>query len=52
MHISEENKERLSRLIDFGRIAIHYGYLPLIIYLGYTRSEPKPAFIRLISPLA
>ncbi|KAF7185333.1 Mitochondrial import receptor subunit tom7, partial [Pseudocercospora fuligena] len=28
------------------------GYLPLIIYLGYTRSNPRPSLIRLFSPLA
>ncbi|KAF8457997.1 mitochondrial outer membrane translocase complex, subunitt Tom7 [Terfezia claveryi] len=50
--LSEESKERISRLIDVGRIAVHYGYIPLILYLGYTRSTPKPALIRLISPLA
>ncbi|KAI5804060.1 mitochondrial outer membrane translocase complex, subunitt Tom7 [Peziza echinospora] len=50
--LSEESKERITRLIDVGRIAVHYGYIPLILYLGYTRSNPKPALIRLISPLA
>ncbi|KJX99487.1 hypothetical protein TI39_contig355g00009 [Zymoseptoria brevis] len=34
------------------RVAIHYGYLPLIIYLGYTKSNPRPSLIRLFSPLA
>lgn len=52
MPLSEETKERISRLIDLSRVAVHYGYLPLILYLGYTRSDPKPALIRLISPLA
>ncbi|EME82310.1 uncharacterized protein MYCFIDRAFT_52659 [Pseudocercospora fijiensis CIRAD86] len=50
--LSEESKERLARVIDFSRIAVHYGYLPLIIYLGYTRSNPRPSLIRLFSPLA
>lgn len=39
-------QERITRVIDFSRIAIHYGYLPLIIYLGYTRSNPRPSLIR------
>ncbi|CZT46239.1 related to TOM complex component Tom7 [Rhynchosporium secalis] len=52
MQFSEETKERIGKVIDFSRVAIHYGYLPLIIYLGYTRSEPRPSFIRLFSPLA
>ncbi|TVY67537.1 Mitochondrial import receptor subunit tom7, partial [Lachnellula suecica] len=46
MQLSEETKERIGKVIDISRVAIHYGYLPLIIYLGYTRSEPRPSFIR------
>ncbi|KAG6041911.1 hypothetical protein E4U41_000399 [Claviceps citrina] len=42
--LSEESKERIAKLIDVSRVAIHYGYLPLILYLGYTRSEP-PSFL-------
>ncbi|KAF5628203.1 FAD carrier FLX1 [Fusarium tjaetaba] len=44
--LSEESKERIAKLIDVSRVAIHYGYLPLILYLGYTRSEPRPSVIR------
>ena len=25
---------------------MHYGYLPVILYLGYSMSEPKPALIK------
>ncbi|KAJ5715037.1 uncharacterized protein N7483_012218 [Penicillium malachiteum] len=34
VQFSEETKERVSKVIDISRVAIHYGYLPLIIYLG------------------
>ncbi|KAK2019511.1 TOM7 family protein [Colletotrichum eremochloae] len=44
--LSEESKERIGKIIEISRIAIHYGYLPLVLYLGYTRSEPRPPFIR------
>ncbi|KAB5550956.1 mitochondrial carrier domain-containing protein, partial [Coniochaeta sp. 2T2.1] len=44
--LSEESKERITKLIEISRVAIHYGYLPLILYLGYTRSEPRPPVIR------
>ncbi|POR39567.1 Uncharacterized protein TPAR_00216, partial [Tolypocladium paradoxum] len=50
--LSEESKERIAKLIDVSRLAIHYGYLPLILYLGYTRSDPRPSIIRLLSPLS
>jgi import receptor subunit TOM7 len=39
-------QERIARIIDVSRIAIHYGYLPLILYLGYSQSQPKPSLIR------
>ncbi|GAB1315012.1 hypothetical protein VTK56DRAFT_1097 [Thermocarpiscus australiensis] len=50
--LSEESKERIGKIIEISRVAIHYGYLPLILYLGYTRSEPRPSIIRLLSPLS
>ncbi|KAL4989053.1 TOM7 family-domain-containing protein [Aspergillus falconensis] len=49
---SEETKERISKVIDVSRVAVHYGYLPLILYLGYTYSEPRPSLFKLFSPLA
>ncbi|KAI1111069.1 TOM7 family-domain-containing protein [Nemania sp. NC0429] len=49
--LSEESKERISKIIEISRVAMHYGYLPLILYLGYTRSDPRPSIIRLLSPL-
>ncbi|KAJ5180367.1 TOM complex component Tom7 [Penicillium capsulatum] len=52
VQFSEETKERVSKVIDVSRVAIHYGYLPLIVYLGYTYSEPKPSLFKLFSPLA
>ncbi|KAI2608434.1 TOM7 family-domain-containing protein [Hypoxylon fragiforme] len=50
--LSEESKERIGKIIEIGRVAMHYGYLPLILYLGYTRSDPRPSIIRLLSPLS
>ncbi|OAA40339.1 Mitochondrial carrier domain protein [Metarhizium rileyi] len=42
--LSEESKERIAKLIDVSRVAIHYGYLPLILYLGiaHSRQDPDP----------
>ncbi|KAI1407257.1 TOM7 family-domain-containing protein [Hypoxylon sp. FL1857] len=47
--LSEESKERIGKIIEIGRVAMHYGYLPLILYLGYTRSDPRPSIIRYIA---
>ncbi|KAI9149248.1 Mitochondrial folate transporter/carrier [Paramyrothecium foliicola] len=48
--LSEESKEltmglsqeRIAKLIDISRFAVHYGYLPLILYLGTERDLTQP----------
>ncbi|KAL5527750.1 hypothetical protein ACEPAG_6551 [Sanghuangporus baumii] len=49
---SEETKERIAKVIDVGHTAMQYGWIPFIIYVGYTRSNPQPSLIKLLSPLA
>ncbi|TFK20362.1 Tom7-domain-containing protein [Coprinopsis marcescibilis] len=49
---SEETKERITKVIELSRTVIHYGWIPFIIYVGFTRSNPQPSLIKLISPLA
>ncbi|KAI0977441.1 TOM7 family-domain-containing protein [Xylaria arbuscula] len=36
--LSEESKERIGKIIEVSKIAMHYGYLPLILYLGTIRA--------------
>ncbi|KAL2162654.1 hypothetical protein VTH06DRAFT_6490 [Thermothelomyces fergusii] len=50
--LSEETRERIAKIIEISRVVIHYGYLPFVLYLGYTRSDPRPSIIRLLSPLS
>ncbi|KAF9266341.1 Tom7-domain-containing protein [Marasmius fiardii PR-910] len=49
---SEDTKERIAKVVDVSRTILHYGWIPLIIYVGFTRSNPQPSLIKLISPLA
>ncbi|KAI9000786.1 Tom7-domain-containing protein [Trametes punicea] len=49
---SEETKERIIKAVDLVRVVAHYAWIPFIIYVGYTRSNPQPSLIKLISPLA
>ncbi|KAI0353070.1 Tom7-domain-containing protein [Trametes cingulata] len=49
---SEETKERIIKAVDLARVVVHYAWIPFIIYVGYTRSNPQPSLIKLISPLA
>ena len=33
------------------KTAVHWGFIPLIIYLGMTRTEPRPTITQLLTPL-
>ncbi|ODV90300.1 hypothetical protein CANCADRAFT_37012 [Tortispora caseinolytica NRRL Y-17796] len=48
--LSEETRERLARLWDLSRIAIHYGWVPFVLYLGWRGSASKPNLFRILSP--
>ncbi|PWN93509.1 putative mitochondrial import receptor subunit tom7, partial [Acaromyces ingoldii] len=52
MALSEDTKERLVRTIDVAKTVLHYGWVPFVLYVGYTQSTPRPSLIKLISPLA
>ncbi|EEB08353.1 TOM complex subunit Tom7 [Schizosaccharomyces japonicus yFS275] len=52
MQLSEETKERIVKAVEVGKTITHYGWIPLILWLGYTQSKPKPQLIRIINPLA
>ncbi|KAK2732682.1 hypothetical protein FQN57_002578 [Myotisia sp. PD_48] len=47
--LSEESKERISKVIDVSRVVLHYGYIPLILYFGYTHSEPRPPLLNFLA---
>ena len=38
--------------LTHGQTVMHYGWIPLIIYIGYTNSSPRPMFIKYASCLA
>ncbi|CAG8763182.1 23023_t:CDS:2 [Dentiscutata erythropus] len=47
----EETKEKITKAIEIAKTIVHWGFIPFILYLGFTRSNPKPSLIRMI-PLA
>ncbi|PWN44298.1 putative mitochondrial import receptor subunit tom7 [Ceraceosorus guamensis] len=51
MALSEDSKERIVRTVDFGKQVLHYGWVPFVLYIGYTQGG-RPSLIKLISPLA
>ncbi|KAL1877608.1 hypothetical protein VTK73DRAFT_8432 [Phialemonium thermophilum] len=50
--LSEESKERIGKIIEISRVAIHYGYLPLILYLGTMPPVVVAAIVKTQESLA
>ncbi|EPS96019.1 hypothetical protein FOMPIDRAFT_1131415, partial [Fomitopsis schrenkii] len=42
-------QERIIKAVEFGRAVVHYGWIPFIIYIGYTRSNPQPSLIKYVA---
>ncbi|XP_045720539.1 mitochondrial import receptor subunit TOM7 homolog isoform X1 [Mirounga angustirostris] len=53
--LSKEAKQRLQQLFKGGQFAIRWGFIPLVIYLGFKRGAdpgmPEPTVLRMISVL-
>ncbi|KAJ3037719.1 hypothetical protein HDV00_001368 [Rhizophlyctis rosea] len=50
--MQEETRDRIYKLFDWTKKVVHIGFIPFILYIGYTRSVPRPSLLKLISPLA
>ncbi|CAJ0751684.1 9469_t:CDS:2, partial [Entrophospora sp. SA101] len=44
--------EKIVKILDITKTIFHWSFIPFILYLGFTRSNPRPSLIRMISPLA
>ncbi|XP_057589491.1 mitochondrial import receptor subunit TOM7 homolog isoform X1 [Hippopotamus amphibius kiboko] len=53
--LSKEAKQRLQQLFKGGQFAIRWGFIPLVIYLGFKRGAdpgmPEPTVLRKITCL-
>ncbi|KAJ9097712.1 hypothetical protein QFC21_004750 [Naganishia friedmannii] len=45
MALSDETKDRINAAIGVGKNIVTYGWIPFVIYVGYTRSNPQPNLI-------
>lgn len=41
-----------NQAVDYGQSALYYGWIPLILLIGFLRSEPRPSLLRLLNPLS
>lgn len=48
--LSDESKERIVKVLDYSRTIAHYGFIPFVLYLGWSNSAEKPSLFNLLSP--
>lgn len=49
--LAERLSERVARLMDIARSAVHVGWLPFVLLVGYLRCDPRPPLFRMLNPL-
>lgn len=52
MAFSDETKDRFNAALGVGKTIVQWGWIPMIIWVGYRNSSPQPSLIKLITPLA
>ncbi|KAK6461011.1 TOM7 family-domain-containing protein [Scheffersomyces coipomensis] len=48
--LSDESKERIAKVLDYSKVIAHYGFIPFVLYLGWSSSSNKPSLFNLLSP--
>lgn len=48
----EDIREKLVKSMAVARRVLHVGWIPLIIYFGFTQSPNTPSILKIISPFA
>ncbi|CCC71178.1 hypothetical protein NCAS_0G02910 [Naumovozyma castellii] len=49
--LSDESKERISKILDLTHNVAHYGWIPFVLYLGWAHTPNRPNLFNLLSPL-
>ncbi|CCE78162.1 Piso0_000778 [Millerozyma farinosa CBS 7064] len=49
--LSDESKERIAKVLDYSKTIAHYGFIPFVLYLGWSSTPNKPSLFNLLSPL-
>ena len=49
--LSDESKERLTKFFNLTHTVAHYGWIPFVLYLGWSQTSNKPNLLNLLSPL-
>ena len=45
-------RARIARAVELLRRTVHLGWLPLVLAVGFLRSDPRPSLLRIMNPLS
>lgn len=48
--VAKRFKEVTNKTLKVAKVVAHYGFIPMVIYIG-MQSEPKPTYFQLLSPV-
>ena len=48
--LSDESKDRIAKVLDYSRVIAHYGFIPLVLYMGWAATPNRPSLFNLLSP--
>ncbi|EGW29972.1 uncharacterized protein SPAPADRAFT_63594 [Spathaspora passalidarum NRRL Y-27907] len=48
--LSDESKERIIKILDVTKTIAHFGFIPFVLYLGWSSTSNKPSIFNLLSP--
>lgn len=49
LNLSDESKERFNKVLDTTKTVAHYGWIPFILYLGWSATSNKPNLVSYVS---
>jgi mitochondrial import receptor subunit TOM7 len=49
--LSDETREKINQLFEFGQKIAHYGWVPFVLYLGWQSNPNRPGLLQLLTPL-
>lgn len=49
--LSDESKERITKVLDYSKTVAHYGFIPFILYLGWSSTPERPNLFNLLTPI-
>ncbi|KAL6930167.1 translocase of the outer mitochondrial membrane [Hanseniaspora valbyensis] len=49
--LSDESRDKISQIFQFGQKVAHFGWIPFVLYLGWKSTSNRPALLQLLTPL-